>query len=103
MYAEGWRQKVEVNSSLELLRGIPPGSYTNPMITVSIRSDGSLEAVTINKSSGLPQVDDAARRIIESLAPFARFPGELAQDYDVLDIRRVWTFDAAVRLFPGSR
>jgi outer membrane biosynthesis protein TonB len=103
MYAEQWRQKVEVNASLDLLRSIPPGSYANPVVTVSVRSDGSVEAVVINRTSGLPQVDDAVRRIVESLGPFSRFPGELAQDYDVLDIRRVWTFDVAVRLFPGIR
>jgi outer membrane biosynthesis protein TonB len=59
--------------------------------------------VVVNRSSGVPQVDETVRRIVLSLGPFAPFPRDLAQDFDVLEIRRVWTFDHALRLFNGSR
>jgi TolA protein len=103
MYAQGWRQKIELNATLDLLKGLAPGSYQNPVVTVALRSDGSVENVVINRSSGLAQVDDAVRRIVQALAPYPPFPPGLAQDYDVIEIRRVWTFDAAVRLFSGGR
>jgi TonB family protein len=103
MYAEGWRQRIETNATLELLKGTQPGSYENPVVTVALRSDGSVENVIIERTSGVPQVDDAVRRIVQSLAPYPRFPSGLAQDYDVIEIRRVWTFDVAVRLFAGGR
>ncbi len=61
-----------------------------------------MENVIFNRSSGLPQVDDAVRRIVLAFAPYPPFSSDLAMDYDVIEIRRVWTFDTAVRLFTGS-
>jgi TonB family protein len=103
MYAEGWRQRVETLARPDEIQGVPAGSFESPLVSVALRSDGSVESVTILRSSGSVQVDEAVRRIVLKLAPYAPFPGSLAQDYDVLEIRRVWTFDAAVRLFPGTR
>jgi TonB family protein len=103
MLAEAWRQRVETNASPELPPGVQAGSYTDPLVTVALRSDGTVEGVVIDRSSGNPQVDEAVRRIVMSLAPYPRFPGDLAQDYDVIEIRRVWTFGVAVRLFVGGR
>ena len=103
MYAEGWRQKVEMNATLELVKAVKPGSYESPLVTVALRRDGSVESIVINRSSGSPEVDDAVRRIVQSLAPFPPFPADLAQDYDVIEVRRSWTFDTAVRLFSGGR
>jgi len=37
------------------------------------------------------------------MAPYTAFPGDLAMDYDVIEIRRVWSFDTALRLFSGGR
>jgi TonB family protein len=73
------------------------------VVTVALRSDGSVESVTLTRSSGLQQVDDAVRAMVRGAGPYARFPAELAQNYDVVEIRRVWTFDIAVRLFPAGR
>jgi TonB family protein len=103
MYAEGFRQKIETGAKLDALQGVAPGSYENPLVTVALRRDGSVEGVTIDRSSGNAQVDDAVRRIVMSLGPYARFPSGMTQDYDVVEIRRVWTFDVAVRLFAGGR
>jgi len=103
MYAEKWRQKVELNAPYDLLRQAKTGPYENPVVTVALRSDGSVEGVTINRSSGSPDIDNAVRRIVMLLGPYTPFPSDLALDYDVLEIRRVWSFDTAVRLFSGGR
>jgi TonB family protein len=103
MYAEKWRQKVELNAAFELLAKAKTGRYDDPVITVAMRSDGSVEGVTIDRSSGIPEVDNAIRQIVMQLSPYAPFPRDLAIDYDVLEIRRVWTFETAVRLFSGGR
>jgi TonB family protein len=103
MYAEGWRQKIEVNATLDGVKDLPEGSFESPLVTVALRSDGTVENVTINRSSGSAAVDEAVKRIIRQQAPYARFPPGLAEDLDVLEIRRLWTFGAAVRLFPGTR
>ena len=62
-------------------------------------SDGSIESVTFVVSSGVAEVDDAIRRIIESQTPYRAFPAGLASEYDVIEIRRTWYFDNAVRLY----
>jgi outer membrane biosynthesis protein TonB len=46
----------------------------------------------------VPEIDAAVRRIVQSLAPYPPFPQALARDYDVIEIRRTWSFDVAVRL-----
>jgi hypothetical protein len=43
-------------------------------------------------------VDDAIRRIVDSHKPYRVFPPELAREWDVIEIRRTWLFDVAVRL-----
>ena len=103
MYAETWRQKVELNAAFEVLKAAKTGPYENPVVTVALRSDGSVEGVTINRSSGIVEIDNAVRQIVMQLSPFSPFPPDLAMDYDVVEIRRVWTFDTTVRLFSGGR
>ena len=104
MYAEGWRQRVEMNTSIDVLqKAARDQSHVDPVVTVSLRSDGSVEAVTVNRSSGIAEVDETVRRIVEKLAPFSEFPPDMAREYDVVDIKRVWTFDTALRLFSAGR
>jgi outer membrane biosynthesis protein TonB len=50
------------------------------------------------RPSGLPELDEAIRRVVQSLRPFPAFSPALARDYDVIEIRRTWTFDMAIRL-----
>jgi TonB family protein len=69
------------------------------MVTVAIRSDGSVESVTFVVSSGVAEVDEAIRRIIENQRPYLAFPPALAREFDVVEIRRTWHFDYAVRLY----
>jgi outer membrane biosynthesis protein TonB len=59
--------------------------------------------VTINRSSGVTEIDNAVRSIVTQLSPYSPFPRDLAMEYDVIEIRRVWTFDTALRLFSGGR
>ncbi len=103
MYAEGWRQKIEMNAKTDALQALKARPHENPVITVALRSDGSVESVVVNRSSGVPEIDEAVRTIVKALAPYPPFPPDVAQDYDVIEIRRVWTFDRAVRLFAGGR
>ena len=68
------------------------------MVTVAVRSDGSVESVTFVVSSGVAEVDAAIRRLIESHRPYPAFQPALARDIDVIEIRRTWYFNDAVRL-----
>jgi TonB family protein len=69
------------------------------MVTVAVRSDGSVESVTFVVSSGVAELDEAVRRIVESQRPYPAFPPALAREFDVVEIRRTWYFDSAIRLY----
>jgi len=53
------------------------------MVTVAIRSDGSVEAVTFVVSSGVAEIDEAIRRIVESQRPYPAFPPALGREVDI--------------------
>ena len=87
----------------ELLRDAKKQPYADPIVSVALRSDGSVEGVTFNRSSGVPELDESIRRTVMRLGPYGEFPPDLAREYDVIEIRRVWTLDSAIRLFAGGR
>ena len=103
MLAEGWRQKVEQNADFALLKAVKTESYVDPLVKVAIRRDGSVESIVFNRSSGVPAIDNAVRQIIMKLSPFDPLPGDIAMDYDVVEIVRVWTFGDGLRLVYGGR
>lgn len=98
-YAEAWARKIQFNTSFETVRELVKRPHTHPMVTAAIRSDGSVESVTFVLSSNVPEIDDAIRRIVQSHAPYQAFPRGLAREYDVIEIRRTWHFDSAIRLY----
>ncbi|MDH5534288.1 MAG: TonB C-terminal domain-containing protein [Betaproteobacteria bacterium] len=98
-YAEAWEQKIQFNTPVDTVRELAKRLHTNPTVTVAIRSDGSVESVTFVLSSGVAEVDEAIRRIVHSHENYQAFPPALARDVDVIEIRRIWYFDVAVRLY----
>jgi len=98
-YVEAWARKIQFNTPVETVRELAKLPHTPPMVTVAIRSGGSVDSVTFVLSSGVPSIDDAIRRIVESQKPYPAFPPSLAREYDVIEIRRTWYFDTAVRLY----
>ena len=98
-YVEDWRAKVERIGNLNY----PDEARRHKIfgrlqLTVSIRADGSLEAVELNRSSGEPVLDAAAQRIVRMAAPYAAFPPDIRRDTDILSITRTWTFTQSERL-----
>ena len=93
LYVESWRQKVERIGNMNYPEAAKAQKlYGQLQMTVSIKADGSLEGVEINKSSGSKILDEAAKRIVELAAPYARFPEDIKKDTDILSITRTWTF-----------
>ena len=99
LYAEAWARKIELNMTIDTVREAAKQPHSDPLVTVAIRSDGSVESVTIVQSSGVAAIDEAIRRIVDSQKPYRAFPPALASEYDVIEIRRTWYFDMAVRLY----
>ncbi len=97
-YVEDWRQKVERIGNLNYPEAAKGRHYGNLVLTVIIKSDGSLDRVELNRSSGQKVLDDAARRIVEMAAPYSAFPEAVRRDTDVLEITRTWSFTTSDRL-----
>ena len=98
LYAETLRRKIELNMTFDMVRDAVKQPHTQPIVTVAIRADGTIEKVTFVVSSGVTAIDDAIRRVVASQAPYGAFPPSLARQYDVIEIRRTWLFDTAIRL-----
>lgn len=98
-YAANWVQKVtrvgEMNFP-DAARRL--NLSTGPFLEVAIRADGSLQEVSIRRSSGNAELDQAAQRIVRLAAPYPPFPSELRQQYDLLRIEAPWRFDPGGRL-----
>ncbi len=92
-YIEDWRIKVErignLNYPEEARRNKVYGSL---QMTVSIRANGAIENIEINRSSGSELLDKAAIRILKQAAPFSAFSDEMRKEIDVLSITRTWSF-----------
>ncbi len=100
LYAEAWGRKIHFNySAYEIVREVAKQPHNDAMVTVAIRSDGSVESVTFVRTTGVPAIDEAIRRVIQSQAPYPPFPPGLSRDFDVLEIRRTWHIDSAIRLY----
>jgi len=92
-YVEDWRMKVERIGNLNYPEAARVNKlYGKLLLTVSIRSDGSVERVEVNKSSGQRILDAAAVKIVEMAGPYAPFPSDIKRDTDILHITRTWTF-----------
>jgi len=92
-YVEDWRMKVERIGNLNYPEAARAQKlYGSLLITVGIKSDGSIESIAVDKSSGKKILDAAAQRIVQLSAPFAAFPPEIRRDTDILYITRTWTF-----------
>lgn len=97
-YAEEMARKIELNQTMDIVRDALRQTHVAPIVTVAIRADGSVEKVTFVVSSGALALDNAIRKVIASQARYAAFTPALARQYDVVEIRRTWNFDTAIRL-----
>ena len=92
-YMEAWRAKVErvgnLNYPEEARRLNLSGSL---ILDVALNHDGSIEQITIRRSSGKKILDDAAIRIVELASPYAPLPDNIRAGTDVLHITRTWQF-----------
>ena len=99
-YIEDWRQKIERVGTLNYPEAAKNQKiYGSLQLTVSIKPDGTVDNIEINRSSGQKILDEAARRIVQLAAPYAAFPADIAKDTDILSITRTWTFTRADQLF----
>ena len=100
-YIEDWRHKVERIGTLNYPQAARDQKiYGKLTLTVSIKADGSVENIEMNRSSGQKILDEAALRIVRLGAPYSAFPADIARDTDVLSITRTWTFTRSDQFSP---
>ncbi len=102
-YVEDWVAKVERIGNVNYPEAARrQGIYGSLRLTVSIYSDGRIESIDVDRSSGSKILDTAAIKIVELSAPFAPFPAEMRKKVDILGITRTWTFTRSDQLVGGT-
>jgi protein TonB len=91
-YLEDWRRKVERIGAMNYPEEARGRFFGSLVMSVALRPDGSIDRITIVRSSGNKVLDDAAKRIVTMAAPFAPFPPDIRKETDFLDITRTWNF-----------
>jgi protein TonB len=98
-YEEEWRAKVERVGTVNYPAEARGKLYGNLRMTVTIRPDGNVESVELDRSSGLKVLDAAAFRIVRMAAPYASFPTSIRRDTDLLVITRTWFFSQGDKIW----
>ncbi|MGQ0429866.1 MAG: energy transducer TonB [Gammaproteobacteria bacterium] len=93
VYLDVWKRRVEqvgtLNFPNEARRRHLSG---NPVIEVALAAGGGLIRASVQRSSGHPELDQAALDILKLATPFEAFPPELAKRHDVLRFAYEWQF-----------
>lgn len=91
-YIDQWRQRIEQVGTEHYPKGLEGKAYGSVQATLTIRADGSIADITIDRPSNRPLLNQAVRRIAQLSAPFAPFPPEMARQTDQLVLTRTWHF-----------
>ena len=98
-YVDDWRLKVERVGNLNYPDEVRQKKlYGSLRLTVHIKSDGNVEKVDIDRSSGSKILDEAAVRIVQMAGPYAAFPEDIRRDTDIVGITRTWIFTRSDQL-----
>lgn len=98
-YEEDWRAKIERVGTLNYPAEARGKLYGKLQLTVTLRPDGTVAAIDLDRSSGLKVLDSAAFRIVRMASPFAPFPADIRRDTDLLIITRTWFFGQGNKLW----
>jgi protein TonB len=92
-YMEAWRAKVERVGNLNYPEAARRKKLSgNLILDVALNNDGSINQITVRRSSGHKVLDDAAIRIVELASPYSPFPDHIREETDILHITRTWQF-----------
>jgi protein TonB len=91
-YYQVWKNKVEKIGALNYPAAARNGISESLVMTVVLNDQGEVLDIKINKSSGVSQLDDAAKKIVNLGSPYAPFPPSIKEQVDTLQIRRIWRF-----------
>jgi periplasmic protein TonB len=98
-YEEDWRMKVERLGTLNYPPEARGKLYGNLQLTVTIKWDGSVVGMELDRSSGLKVLDAAAFKIVRMASPYAAFPADIRREFEELVITRTWFFGQGDKLW----
>jgi protein TonB len=92
-YLDSWRRKIEKVGTINYPTAARHlGVRASPVVEVGIAANGTLDKAVIRRSSGYPELDQAALEILKLASPFDPFPTDLAREYRVLRFAYEWQF-----------
>jgi protein TonB len=92
-YLHDWEAKVTNIGNRNYPEAATKAGFSATLIMeVEINSEGEIENMRITQSSGNPELDEAAKKIVRMSAPFPPLPLALRNELDILKITRVWKF-----------
>jgi periplasmic protein TonB len=92
-YIKDWERKVETIGNMNYPSIAARKNFSASLtMDVGVKPDGSIYNMRITKSSGYPELDEAAKRIVRMSAPFPALPSDLLKELNVLVITRKWRF-----------
>ena len=90
-YVDNWAKQVQAKLRKNCINfNETDNQGEGVVLSTSIMKDGSVEKVTVTKSSGIKEVDEAAVRGVLAASPFAPLPPEIKRDTDILTITRTF-------------
>ncbi|MGR9036638.1 MAG: energy transducer TonB, partial [Gammaproteobacteria bacterium] len=96
-YMKDWEDKVERMGNLNYPAVAAKKDFSASLsMDVGIKADGNIYSIRVSRSSGIPELDEAAKNIVRMSAPFAPLPLELQKEVNVLVITRIWKFSDEV-------
>ena len=92
-YMAAWVAKVEKVGNLNYPDEARRRNLSGALILdVALNADGSLNGISLLRTSGERVLDDAAIRIVRLAAPYAPFPKKMREEIDLLHITKTWQF-----------
>ncbi len=93
LYEEVCRQKIEKFGNLNYPEAMRDKNvFGKVLFSIDIKADGSVEKITIIRSSGNKIFDEAAKNILTLAAPYPEFPPDIRKEFDIIGITRTMTF-----------
>lgn len=91
-WIEAWQRKVERVGNEVYPAQARGGARGALILTAGMDKNGKVVSVSIDQSSGIKELDEAARKILGMAEPFEPFSARMRAKTDLLFVTRMWRF-----------
>jgi len=94
-YMSAWVSKVERVGNMNYPSALRRKKLHGDLVLmVGIQQNGTVDSIELMRSSGIPEIDQAAIRIVQLASPYSPLPDNITDRVDILHITRTWRFEA---------